>query len=170
MATNSALSIPPIPNWCSKVPDASITSLLRVRMNSSPSCRKVKVFGKYHYRFLSALVATSPQIEKRHRQNPSPRTASATQKLSHGRCPPSRATRTCDGAAGLGQISLRERNGRPHNWARPSDSRAPAPTSRGTPPVTSHGGRTGPGYLNRFSASISGASTGVRPPSGLAAG
>ena len=30
--------------------------------------------------------------------------------------------------------------------------------------------RAGPGCLNRFSASISGASTGVRPPSGLAAG
>jgi hypothetical protein len=30
--------------------------------------------------------------------------------------------------------------------------------------------RTGPVCLNRFSASISGASTGVRPPCGLAAG
>ena len=38
----------------------------------------------------------------------------------------------------------------------------------GCPVVELHG--TGPGCLNRFSASISGASTGVRPPSGLAAG
>jgi len=30
--------------------------------------------------------------------------------------------------------------------------------------------RTGPGYLNNFSASISGASAGVRPPCGGAAG
>jgi len=32
------------------------------------------------------------------------------------------------------------------------------------------GGRAGPGCLNRFSASISGVSAGIRPPSGVAAG
>jgi hypothetical protein len=41
---------------------------------------------------------------------------------------------------------------------------------RGVEPCRHRCLRAGPGCLNRISASISGASAGVRPPSGLAAG
>ena len=40
-------------------PDASIISLLRLRMNFFALVQKVKVFGKYHHRFLFRLVRES---------------------------------------------------------------------------------------------------------------